>query len=36
VALTRPRALADAIALGRGTEAALRMVAAALGRIARS
>jgi adenosylhomocysteine nucleosidase len=35
-ALARPRALADAIALGRSTEAALRTVAAALGRIARS
>jgi adenosylhomocysteine nucleosidase len=35
-ALARPRALADAIALGRGTDAALQAVAAALGRIARS
>lgn len=35
-ALARPRALADAIALGRGTEAALKAVAATLGRIARS
>ncbi len=35
-ALARPRALADAIALGRSTEAALRTVAASLGKIARS
>lgn len=35
-ALARPRALADAVALGRGTEAALKTVAAALGRIARA
>ena len=33
--LARPAALADAIALGRGTGAALRTVAAALGRVAR-
>jgi adenosylhomocysteine nucleosidase len=33
--LTRPRALADAIALGRGTGVALRAVAAALGRVTR-
>ena len=33
---SRPAALADAIALGRGTGAALRTVAAALGRVARS
>jgi len=34
--LSRPAALADAIALGRGTGAALKTVAAALGRVARS
>jgi hypothetical protein len=34
--LSRPAALADAIALGRGTAAALKTVAAALGRVARS
>ena len=34
--LARPGALADAIALGRGTGAALRAVAAGLGRVARS
>ena len=34
--LARPAALADAIALGRSTGAALRAVAAALGRVARS
>ena len=34
--LARPAALADAIALGRGTGAALRAVAGALGRVARS
>jgi hypothetical protein len=33
--LARPAALADAIALGRGTGVALRTVAAALGRVAR-
>lgn len=33
--LARPRAVADAIALGRGTGAALKSVAAALGRVAR-
>jgi len=33
-ALARPRALADAIALGRGTDAALHTVAVALGRVA--
>ena len=33
--LARPSALADAIALGRGTGAALKTVAAALGRVAR-
>ena len=33
--LTRPAALADAIALGRGTAVALKTVAAALGRVAR-
>ena len=33
--LARPRAVADAIALGRGTGAALTTVAAALGRVAR-
>ena len=33
--LVRPGALADAIALGRGTSAALKTVAAALGRLAR-
>jgi adenosylhomocysteine nucleosidase len=36
VALGRPRAVADAVALGRGTAAALKTVAAALGTIARS
>jgi adenosylhomocysteine nucleosidase len=36
VALGRPRAVADAVTLGRGTAAALKTVAAALGRIARS
>jgi hypothetical protein len=34
--LARPAALADALALGRGTGAALRTVAAALGRLARA
>jgi adenosylhomocysteine nucleosidase len=34
--LARPSALADALALGRGTGAALRAVASALGRLARS
>ncbi len=34
--LARPSALADAITLGRGTSAALKAVAAALGRVARS
>ncbi len=34
-ALARPRAIADALALGRGADAALRTVAAALGAIAR-
>jgi adenosylhomocysteine nucleosidase len=34
--LARPRAVADALALGRHTETALRAVAAALGRLARS
>ena len=34
--LARPGALADAIALGRGTGAALKTVAAALGRVARN
>jgi adenosylhomocysteine nucleosidase len=34
--LARPGALADAIALGRGTGVALRTVAAALGRVARA
>lgn len=34
-ALSRPRALADAIALGRGTAVALRSVAAALARVIR-
>lgn len=34
--LARPAALADAIALGRGTGVALRTVAAALGRVARA
>lgn len=34
--LVRPAALADAIALGRGTGAALKTVAAALGRVARA
>jgi hypothetical protein len=34
--LARPGALADAIALGRGTGVALKTVAAALGRVARS
>ncbi len=34
-ALARPRAIADALALGRGADAALRTVAAALGTIAR-
>jgi hypothetical protein len=34
--LARPAALADALALGRGTGAALRTVAAALGRVARA
>jgi adenosylhomocysteine nucleosidase len=34
-ALARPRAIADALALGRGADAALRAVAAALGAIAR-
>jgi hypothetical protein len=33
--LARPRAVADAIALGRGTGVALKVVAAALGRVAR-
>src|SRR6185369_13409210 len=33
--LARPRAVADAIVLGRGTGAALKTVAAALGRLAR-
>ena len=33
--LARPRAVADAIALGRGTGTALRTVAAAIGRLAR-
>ncbi|MBI3637598.1 MAG: hypothetical protein HY216_15505 [Candidatus Rokubacteria bacterium] len=36
VALARPRAVADALALGRGTNAALRTVAAALARVTRS
>jgi hypothetical protein len=36
VALNRPRALADALALGRGTEAALASVARVLGELARS
>jgi adenosylhomocysteine nucleosidase len=36
VVLTRPRAFADAMALRTGTAAALKAVAAALGRIARS
>ncbi len=35
-ALARPARLADAIALGRGADAALRTVAAALGTIARA
>lgn len=35
-ALARPRAVADALALGRGADAALRTVAAALGLIARA
>lgn len=35
-ALARPRAVADALALGRGADAALRTVAAALGTIARA
>jgi len=34
--LARPRAVADAIALGRGTGAALRTVAGALARLARA
>jgi hypothetical protein len=33
--LARPGAVADAIALGRGTGAALRTVAAVIGRLAR-
>lgn len=36
VALARPSAVADALALGRGTAAALRTVAAALARLTRS
>jgi adenosylhomocysteine nucleosidase len=35
-ALARPRAIADVLALGRGADAALRTVAAALGTIARA